>query len=97
MMPDDSLRFTRWLAGLSITTVILGLVLALYVLQSPTTSPINISGVLALGVLGLTNLISMALNAVYWFIRRWPKWLLVTLVIQATLAVAGLLPFIWPT
>jgi hypothetical protein len=92
MMPHDALRFTRWVAGFSITTVILGLVLALYVLQSPTSSPVNISGALALGVLWLTNLITLLMNAVYWFIRRWPKWLLVTIVVQAALAVIGLLP-----
>ncbi len=96
MMPDDALRFTRWVAGLSITTVILGPILALYVLQSPTSSPINISGILAFGVLGLTNLISMVLNAVYWFIRRGPKWLSVTLLLQAGVAVAALISFAYP-
>lgn len=92
MTPDEALLFTRTVAGLSITTVILGPMLALYVLQSPTTSPVNISGILALAVLGLTNLISMVLNAVYWFIRREPKWLSITLMVQAGVAVAALIP-----
>ncbi|MFT0519044.1 hypothetical protein [Pseudomonas faucium] len=94
MMPDEALRFTRTVAGLSITTVILGTILALYVLQSPTTSPVKISGILAFAVLGLTNLISMILNAVYWFIRREPKWLSVMLLVQAGAAVATLIPFL---
>ncbi|MFK0310081.1 hypothetical protein ACIQUF_02455 [Pseudomonas sp. NPDC090233] len=93
MMPDDALRLTRTVAGLSITTVILGPILALYVMQLPTTSPVKISGVLAFAVLGLTNLISMVLNAVYWFIRREPKWLSVMLLVQAGVAVATLIPF----
>jgi len=96
MMPHDTLRFTRWVAGFSITTVILGLILALYVLQSPTSSPIDISGFLALAVLWLANAVSMLSNGVYWFFRRWPRWLLPTLVIQLALAVIGLLPLIWP-
>ncbi|WP_060513417.1 hypothetical protein [Pseudomonas sp. NBRC 111124] len=94
MMPHDALRFTRWVAGFSIVTVIVGLILAVYVLQSPTSSPVNISGVLALSVLWLTNLITLLLNAVYWFIRRWPKWLLVTIVVQAAVTVMGLLPLV---
>lgn len=93
MMPDDALRFTRALAALSITVSILGPLLALYVLQSPTTSPVKISGILAFAVLGLTNLISLVLNAVYWFIRREPKWLSVMLLVQAGVAVSTLIPF----
>lgn len=93
MTPDDALRFTRTVAGLSITIVIVGTILAVYVLQSPTTSPVKISSILALATLGLTNLISMILNAVYWFIRREPKWLLVMLFVQAGAAVATLIPF----
>lgn len=93
MTPEEALGLTRTVAGLSITTVILGLILALYVLQSPTTSPVNISGVLAFAVLGLTNLISMILNAVFWFIRREPKWLSVMILVQAGAAVATLIPF----
>ncbi len=92
MIPHDALRFTRWVAGFSIATVILGVALALYVLQSPTSSPVKFSGVLALGVLWLTNLITLLMNAVYWFIRRWPKWLLVMIVAQGAVAVIGLLP-----
>ncbi|MFJ4067737.1 hypothetical protein ACIPW4_20890 [Pseudomonas sp. NPDC089996] len=90
MMPDDALRLTRWFAGFSLASVILGLVLAMYVLQSPTTSPVNISGVLALGVLWITNLLTLLLNAGYWFIRRWPQWLLVIILVQAIVAVTGL-------
>ncbi|WP_060483348.1 hypothetical protein [Pseudomonas sp. NBRC 111119] len=93
MMPDDALRFTRALAALSITVLILGPILALYVLQSPTTSPVKISGILAFAVLGLTNLISLILNAVYWFIRREPKWLSVMLLVQAGVTVVTLIPF----
>jgi len=93
MTPDETLQFTRTVAGLSITTLILGPILALYVLQSPTTSPVKISGVLAFAVMGLTNLISMILNAAYWFIRRDPKWLSVMLLVQAVAAVATLIPF----
>ncbi|MEN5300725.1 hypothetical protein [Pseudomonas sp. TWI628] len=93
MTPDDALRFTRTVAGLSITIVIVGTILAVYVMQSPTTSPVKISSILALATLGLTNLISMILNAVYWFIRREPKWLLVMLLVQAGAAVATLIPF----
>ena len=93
MTPDDALRFTRTVAGLSITIVIVGTILAVYLLQSPTTSPVKISSILALATLGLTNLISMILNAVYWFIRREPKWLLVMLFVQAGAAVATLIPF----
>lgn len=94
MTPDEALKFTRTVAGLSITTVILGPILALYVLQSPTTSPVKISSILAFAILALTNLISMIFNAVYWFIRREPKWFSVTLLVQAGVAVATLIPFL---
>ncbi|MFJ4111885.1 hypothetical protein [Pseudomonas sp. NPDC089758] len=94
MTPDEALLLTRTVAGLSITTVILGPILALYVLQSPTTSPVNISGAIAFVILGLTNLISMIFNAVYWFIRREPKWLSVMLLVQTGAAVATLIPFL---
>ncbi len=94
MMPHDALRFTRWVAGFSIATVILGVLLALYVLRSPTSSPVNISGALALGVLWLTNLITLLMNTIYWFIRRWPKWLLVAIAVQGAVAVIGLLPLL---
>lgn len=89
MMPHAALRLTRWVAGLSITLVVLGLVTALFVWQSSTTSPVKISGVLALGVLWITNLLSLLLNAVYWFIRRWPKPLVAVLIVQVVIAVSG--------
>ncbi len=95
MMPDDALRLTRRLAFFSIAVVLLGVALALYVLVAPTSSPIDIGGILALAVLWLTNLISMALNAVYWFIRRSPKEVRVTVAVQAVLAVLGLIPLVW--
>lgn len=95
MMPHDALRLTRWVAGFSITIVILGLAMALFVWQSPTTSPVKISGVLAFGVLWLANLLSLLLNAVYWFIRRWPKGLVVILMVQAVLTLMGLLALLW--
>ena len=91
MMPHNALRLTSWIAGLSITIIILGLVSALFVWQASTTSPVKIAGVLALGVLWITNLLSLLLNAVYWFIRRWPKLLVVVLIIQVAIAVLGVL------
>ncbi|QCI10761.1 hypothetical protein E6B08_04790 [Pseudomonas putida] len=96
MMPDDALRFTRRLAFFSIAVVLFGAALALYVLMSRTSSPIDIRGILALAVLWLTNLVSMLLNAVYWFIRRSPKEVLVTVGVQAVLVVLGGIPLVWP-
>lgn len=78
MISHGVLRFTRWVAGFSITTLILGPILALYAVQLQSSSPIDLSGILACAVLWLSNLISLVLNAVYWFIRRAPKWLWVS-------------------
>lgn len=95
MMPDDALRFTRWVAGFSITAVILGSIFALYVLQMPNSSFIPPS-LISFVILWLTNLISMLLNAVYWFIRRAPKGLAVTLLIQAVGSVITFIPVFNP-
>ena len=87
MMPDEALRVTRWMPCLSITTVILGSIFALYLLQKPSSSFVP-SYLLSFAVMWLTNLVSMVLNAIYWSVRRGPKWLSVTLLIQAGMCLA---------
>lgn len=95
MISHGVLRFTRWIGCLSITTVILGTIFALYVLQLPSSAFVP-SSLFSFAVMWLTNLISMAMNAIYWFVRRGPKGLSVTLLIQAGLTVAGFLALRYP-
>ncbi|WP_312936395.1 hypothetical protein [Pseudomonas sp.] len=55
------------------------------------TSFIDVSRFIACAALWLGNLISMLLNTLYWFIRRWPHWLRGVIAIQASLTLGGLL------
>lgn len=90
MMPDEALRVTRWMPCLSITAVILGSIFALYLLQKPSSSFVS-SYLFSFAVMWFTNLVSMVLNVIYWYVRRGPKWLSVTLLIQAGVFLA---PFV---
>lgn len=94
MNPSSALQLTRCMGYLSVAALILGLGLALYALQMNSSSPVDLSGALALVVLWLTNLVTLILNAIYWWIRRWPKWLLATVVVQACAAIAALIPML---
>ncbi|WP_296264795.1 hypothetical protein [Pseudomonas sp. UBA6562] len=90
MMPDDELNVTQCVAGLSVASLIVASVVALWFLNTPT-SFFDLSQYMACVALWLGNLISMLLNAVFWFIRRSPRWLRWVLAIQAGLTLAGLL------
>lgn len=94
MSPSNALLFTRVIGYFSVAALIAGLGLALYALQMNSSSPVDLSGALALMVLWLTNLVTLIFNSIYWYIRRWPKWLLVTLVVQACVAIAALVPML---
>ncbi|MDO7910462.1 hypothetical protein ACQKO6_20280 [Pseudomonas monteilii] len=89
MMPDEALRLTRAVALISVATLMIGLGFVIYVLQMPSTWPIGRTFPV-LVVLWITNLVSMLLNAFYWFIRRTPTGLLVMLGIQLAIMLAGL-------
>jgi len=89
MMPDEALRLTRAVALISVATLMIGLGFVIYVLQMPSTWPIGRTFPV-LVVLWITNLVSMLLNAFYWFMRRTPTGLLVMLGIQLAIMLAGL-------
>ncbi|MFK3724586.1 hypothetical protein ACI2KE_12155 [Pseudomonas monteilii] len=89
MMPDEALRLTRAVALMSVATLMIGLGFVIYVLQMPSTWPIGRTFPV-LVVLWITNLVSMLLNAFYWFMRKTPTGLLVTLGIQLAIMLAGL-------
>jgi hypothetical protein len=89
MMPDEALRLTRAVALMSVATLMIGLGFVIYVLQMPSTWPIGRTFPV-LVVLWITNLVSMLLNAFYWFMRRTPTGLLVMLGIQLAIMLAGL-------
>jgi len=89
MMPDEALRLTRAVALISVATLMIGLGFVIYVLQMPSTWPVGRTFPV-LVVLWITNLVSMLLNAFYWFMRRTPTGLLVMLGIQLAIMLAGL-------
>jgi hypothetical protein len=89
MMPDEALRLTRAVALMSVATLMIGLGFVIYVLQMPSTWPVGRTFPV-LVVLWITNLVSMLLNAFYWFMRRTPTGLLVMLGIQLAIMLAGL-------
>ncbi|MFK3909898.1 hypothetical protein ACI2KD_17785 [Pseudomonas monteilii] len=89
MMPNEALRLTRAVALMSVATLMIGLGFVIYVLQMPSTWPVGRTFPV-LVVLWITNLVSMLLNAFYWFMRRTPTGLLVMLGIQLTIMLAGL-------
>jgi len=89
MMPDEALRLTRAVAFMSVATLMIGLGFVIYVLQMPSTWPVGRTFPV-LVVLWITNLVSMLLNAFYWFIRRTPTGLLVMLGLQLAIMLAGL-------
>lgn len=88
MMPDEALRLTRVVAFMSVATLMIGLGFVVYVLQMPSAWPVG-KTVLVLAVLWITNLVSMLLNALYWFTRRAPRGLLILLGVQLAIMVAG--------
>lgn len=96
MISDSALQLARCLRGFSIAIVILGVGAAFYLFQAKTSAPVDVSAYLAFGALWLTNLVSMLLNGTYWLIRRWPRWLVVTLLIQAAISVIALIPLVIP-
>ncbi|WP_263226241.1 hypothetical protein [Pseudomonas alabamensis] len=89
MMPNEALRLTRAVAFMSVATLMIGLGFVIYVLQMPSTWPVGRTFPV-LVVLWITNVVSMLLNAFYWFIRRTPTGLLVMLGIQLAIMLAGL-------
>jgi hypothetical protein len=89
MMPDEALRLTRAVAFMSVATLMIGLGFVIYVLQMPSTWPVGRTFPV-LVVFWITNLVSMLLNAFYWFIRRTPTGLLVMLGLQLAIMLAGL-------
>jgi hypothetical protein len=89
-MPDEALRLTHVVAFMSVATLMIGLSFVIYVLQMPSTWPIGRTFPV-LVVLWITNLVSMLLNAFYWFIRRTPTGLLVMLGLQLAIMLAGLI------
>lgn len=90
MMPDEALRLTRAVALISVATLMIGLGFVIYVLQMPSTWPIGRTFPV-LVVLWITNLVSMLLNAFYWFIRRTPTGLLAMLGLQLVIMLVGLI------
>jgi len=90
MMPDEALRLTRAVALMSVATLMIGLGFVIYVLQMPSTWPIGRTFPV-LVVLWITNLVSMLLNAFYWFIRRTPTGLLAMLGLQLVIMLVGLI------
>ncbi|WP_144936469.1 hypothetical protein [Pseudomonas alabamensis] len=89
MMPDEALRLTRAVALMSVATLMIGLGFVIYVLQMPSTWPVGRTFPV-LVVLWITHLVSMLLNAFYWFMRKTPTGLLVMLGIQLAIMLAGL-------
>lgn len=89
MMPNEALRLTRAVALMSVATLMIGLGFVIYVLQMPSTWPVGRTFPV-LVVLWITNLVSMLLNAFYWFMRKTPTGLLVMLGIQLAIMLAGL-------
>lgn len=96
MVDDSALQLARCLRGFSIAIVILGVGAAFYLFQATTSAPVDASGYLAIGALWLTNLVSMLLNGMYWLIRRRPRWLVVTMLIQAAICVIALIALVVP-
>jgi len=90
MMPDEALRLTRAVVFMSVATLMIGLGFVIYVLQMPSTWPIGRTFPV-LVVLWITNLVSMLLNAFYWFIRRTPTGLLAMLGLQLVIMLVGLI------
>lgn len=88
MMPDEALRLTGVVAFMSVATLMIGLGFVVYVLLMPSAWPVG-KTVLVLAVLWITNLVSMLLNALYWFTRRAPRGLLILLGVQLAIMVAG--------
>jgi hypothetical protein len=89
MMPNEALRLTRAVAFMSVATLMIGLGFVIYVLQMPSTWPVGRTFPV-LVVLWITNLVSMLLNAFYWFMRKTPTGLLAMLGIQLAIMLAGL-------
>jgi len=90
MMPDEALRLTRAVALISVATLMIRLGFVIYVLQMPSTWPIGRTFPV-LVVLWISNLVSMLLNAFYWFIRRTPTGLLAMLGLQLVIMLVGLI------
>lgn len=87
---------TRYLGTISIGLVIAGSILSLFLLTGPShgTMP-GIGGyqkIFALFSLWVTNLLTLILNAIYFFYVRKPRWLKIILLLQLTVALIALLP-----
>ncbi|WP_122279530.1 hypothetical protein [Pseudomonas syringae group genomosp. 3] len=90
-MPFSSFYRSRYIGFASIAIVVIGIGVAIYFL-SLKSDWFQVQKALALFALWFANLISTVLNAVYWFIRRGPKWLAVLLGVQLIIVVAGAAP-----
>lgn len=90
---EDGLSFdvfsqSRYIGFASIAVAIVGVGFALFFL-SMTSGWFQIQSILALTALWVANLISTVLNAVYWWMRRGPKGLVILLGIQCVIVLAG--------
>lgn len=90
-MPFSSFYRSRYIGFASIAVVVIGIGVAISFL-SLRSDWFQVQKALALFALWFANLISTVLNAVYWFIRRGPKWLAVLLGVQLIIVMAGAVP-----